>query len=176
MRPALLVGLAVTLSACAESPIAPAAPARALADAPTFATAATVTSSHLSLAFKASRWIACANEGQGESVALSGAIDLDTHVTDDGNGGVHVSAHVRPDHVTGIGDASGLTYRGTGGTGEHEFTATDGSPSVYSFVNNFRIIGPGKGNNILVHYTIHQTLNANGDLMADVDISSSECR
>ena len=76
----------------------------------------------------------------------------------------------------GVGAVSGLKYRGTGGTFEGEGEAAGGFPAVYSFVNNFRIIGQGPGNNLLMHMTVHQTMNANGELTADVDLSNSDCK
>ncbi|MBI4420235.1 MAG: hypothetical protein HY560_05360, partial [Gemmatimonadetes bacterium] len=45
-----------------------------------------------------------------------------------------------------------------------------------TYVNNFRIIGEGSGNNLLVHATSHITVNANGELTAVVDNFSVECR
>ena len=78
--------------------------------------------------------------------------------------------------VFGVGELSGLQYRGTGGTFEHEGTARDGFPYTYSFVNNFRIIGQGPNNNLLMHMTVHQTINANGDFTADVDLTNSDCK
>jgi hypothetical protein len=49
-------------------------------------------------------------------------------------------------------------------------------PITETFVNNFRIIGDGTGNNLLVHSTFHITVNAAGVLTAFVDGFRSECR
>jgi hypothetical protein len=43
-------------------------------------------------------------------------------------------------------------------------------------VNNFRIIGQGKGNNFLVHENLHLTINANGVATAVHDNFSIDCR
>ena len=173
MRVGTLLGIAVGLTACAES-TAPVAPLRAMNQPPSLS--AVVSSTQLTLPLKRTLWISCANDGLGEDVTIEGELEIRTHSTDDGNGGVHLSTHVRPSRVTGVGEVSGLKYRGTGGTFEGERYASDGFSAVYSFVNNFRIIGQGPRNNLLMHMTVHQTMNASGELTADVDLSHSDCK
>jgi hypothetical protein len=171
MRIGTLLGIAVGLSACAESPIAPS---KVIEQPP--ALSAVTSSSRLTTSFNRTLWISCANDGAGESVALAGEIEIHSHSTEDANGGVHLSTHVRPSHVVGIGLSTGAIYRGTGGTFEAEGDAAGGYPATYSFVNNFRIIGQGPGNNLTMHMTVHQTMNANGELTADVDLTNSDCK
>lgn len=173
MRVGILLGMAVGLVACAESP-SPVAPLRVMDENPTLA--ATVDDVEQTVTFHRTLFIACANEGAGEDVELSGLIQIRSHTTEDANGGIHVSSHVRPDGVIGVGETSGLMYRGTGGTFEAEGYSAAGDPATYSYVNNFRIIGQGPGNNMTIHYTVHQTINANGELTADVDLNRSECK
>jgi hypothetical protein len=120
-------------------------------------------------------WVPCANDGAGESVALVGKLEVLSVATEDANGGVHLSTHVRPSGVVGVGLSSGLKYRGTGSTFEAEGNA-DGYPAIYTFVNNFRIIGQGPGNNLLMHMTVHQTMDAGGALTTNVDFTNLECR
>ena len=172
MRVGTLLGIAVGLMACAES--TPVAPLRVLDQPPALAAADGAT--HTSQPFSASLFISCANGGQGETVDLSGEVEVVTHSTTDANGGVHLSMHVRPAAVTGVGATTGLTYRGTGGGLFSQFDAADGFPAVYTMINNFRIIGQGPGNNLLMHMTIHVTTNANGDQTAQVDLSSQDCK
>ena len=172
MRVGTLLGIAVGLSACAEA-TSPVAPLRGVDQSPSLA--AVVASTSQTLPFKRTLWISCANDGLGEKVALQGELEIRTHTTEDENGGVHMSSHVRPSGVVGVGEITGLKYRGTGGTFEGEGYAAAGYPKVYSFVNNFRIIGQGPGNNLLMHMTIHQTMNEDGELTADVDLINSGC-
>jgi len=47
---------------------------------------------------------------------------------------------------------------------------------VYTLANNSRIIGPEQGNNFLVHETYHITLNANGEVAAEMDNFRGECK
>jgi hypothetical protein len=43
-------------------------------------------------------------------------------------------------------------------------------------VNNFRVIGPGKNNNLLIHENMHITINESGEITSDVDNVSIECK
>jgi hypothetical protein len=45
-----------------------------------------------------------------------------------------------------------------------------------NFINNFKLIGPGPGNNLLIHEDIHVTINANGTLTATHDHFTAECK
>jgi hypothetical protein len=171
MRVGTLLGIAVALSACAEPSTAPL---RVIDQPP--ALLAETASSQLTMSFNRRVWVSCANDGAGESVALLGEIEMHSQATEDGNGGVHMSTHVRPSGVVGVGLVSGKMYRGTGGTFEGEGYDADGYPATYNFVNNFRIIGQGPGNNLLMHITIHQTMNSDGELAAEVDLTNSECK
>jgi hypothetical protein len=40
---------------------------------------------------------------------------------------------------------------------------------------NFRMVGPGRGNNFLLHATLHVTGNASGDLAVFVSNTTEEC-
>lgn len=173
MRVGTLLGIAIGLTACTES-TSPVAPLRVFDQPPVLAAAEAATL--VTQPFSTSLWISCANEGQGEMVALSGSVELVSHSSQDENGGVHLSMHVRPASMTGVGATSGLMYRGTGGGLVSEFNAADGLPAVYTMINNFRIIGQGPGNNLLMHMTIHVTVNANGEQTAEVDLSSYDCK
>ena len=168
MRIGKLLGIAVVVSACADSPTAP------MSDQPP--SLAVTSSSQTTMNFNRRVWVPCANDGAGESVALLGRIEIHSQATEDQQGGVHLITLVRPSGVIGIGLGTGQTYRGTGGTLEAEGYDYDGYPARYAFVNNFRIIGQGPGNNLLMHMTLHQTVNADGEILADVDFTSLECR
>lgn len=173
MRIGALLGITVGLAACAEPPTSITA-ARMLGQQAS--ASAAVVSTKLTRNYSRMLQVSCANDGLGEMVALSGQIEIQTHSSEDANGGVHLMTLVRPSHVVGVGLTSGLFYRGTGATFENESYAADGYPAVLSSVNNFRIIGQGPGNNLLVHMTVHQTMNADGELTVDVDLSSQECK
>jgi hypothetical protein len=171
MRIGSLLGMTVVLVACAESPVAPL---RVLHEGPSLT--ATTSVETMTLPFSSTVWVSCANNGTGEDVDLSGELEIAIHTTEDGNGGVHVASHVRPSQVIGVGDVTGVTYRGHGGTIMNEQFYPDGLPQSYSFINNFRIIGQGKGNNLQVHMVIHQLWEADGQLSVDTDLDHTECK
>ena len=110
----------------------------------------------------------------GELVVLNGPLHILSTVTFDRAGGFHMVAHFQPQGIRGLGQISGVKYQATGIT---EFqTNAKAVPFETSFVNNFKIIGQGPGNNLLVHENFHLTINANGRLTALIDNSSFECR
>ena len=119
--------------------------------------------------------VPCANNGAGEVVAVSGTLHVLTHQTLSSSGNVHVKVHFQPQGATGVGLTTGDQYRGTGVTQE-ETNLNGPLPITDTFIDNFRIIGPGPNNNLLIHQTIHITINANGVVTAEVTNISVECR
>jgi hypothetical protein len=117
--------------------------------------------------------VPCANGGAGEVVLLTGDLHMLLRITADNNGGLHVKMHVQPQGVSGVGMTTGAKYQATG-VAQEEFNVKVGIEDT--FVNNFRIIGQGPGNNLLVHENAHFTINANGDVTASVDNFSIDCK
>jgi hypothetical protein len=160
----LLVALTVIAAAC-DSPL----PSEG--SAPQFS-AVTFTES-VKLPADITVDIPCANGGAGELVTLSGNLHALFHVTEDGKGGLHVKSHVQPQGLTGLGGTTGAKYQATGVTQDQQNVKVG---QTYTYVNNFRIIGQGPGNNFLVHQNVHVTVNANGQITAEVDIFRAECK
>jgi len=105
---------------------------------------------------------------------LNGPLHILSALTCDRAGGFHLVAHFQPQGIRGLGQTTGVRYRATGIT---EFqTSAKAVPFETSFVNNFKIIGQGPGNNLLIHENFHVTVNANGELTALIENSSFECR
>lgn len=119
-------------------------------------------------------FVPCAVGGAGEEVHLTGNLHELLHFTLNANGGYQVESHFQPQGVSGVGLTSGVKYQGTGVTRDH--FKISGLPWEQTFVNNFRIIGQGKGNNFLVHENFHVTVNANGEMTAFADNFRVECR
>jgi len=111
----------------------------------------------------------------GDAVLLTG--DLHTLITaeTDKNGGLHFKDHFQPQGISGIGVPSGAKYQATGVTQDHE-NIHSGLASEFTFIDNYRIIGQGPGNNFLFHTTVHVTVNANGDVTATVLNTSVDCK
>jgi len=110
----------------------------------------------------------------GELVVLNGPLHILISVTFDNAGGFHMVGHFQPQGISGLGQTTGAKYQATG---ETEFqTNAKAVPFETSFVNNFKIICQGPGNNLLIHENMHLTVNANGTVTAVIDNTSFECR
>lgn len=136
---------------------------------------ATTSTESIKEPFSMTQFVPCAAGGAGESVLLQGTLHVLLHLTEDSQGGFHAKAHFQPQGVHGYGLTTGDKYQATGVTQDQSSSTTNGA-STFTFVNNFRIIGQGSGNNFLVHNNVHITLNANGELTAELDNFSADCR
>lgn len=136
---------------------------------------ATTTTTNIEVPFAITVFIPCALGGVGEVLAISGPLHVLITETIDAAGGTHLGLHFQPKGISGLGLVSGDKYRGTGITRQHINTSAL-PPFNFTFVNNFRMIGQGSGNNLLVHDTIHLTVNANGDVTADIVKTSVDCK
>ena len=117
-------------------------------------------------------FVPCANGGAGEDVALSGNLHDLFHITVNGNS-LHVKTHDQPQGISGTGLVTGDKYQATGVT-QDEFNTSFGMEET--FINNFRIIGQGPGNNFLVHENFDITINANGTVTASHDNFTVDCK
>ena len=118
-------------------------------------------------------FVPCAAGGAGEFVQLSGTLHVLFVTTLDSRGGFHSKFHFQPQGVSGTGLTTGAKYQATGVT-QGTFNGRVGYEQT--FVNNFRIIGQGPGNNFMIHENFHITVNANGEVTAFVDNFSVKCR
>ncbi len=122
-----------------------------------------------------SQLVPCANGGIGETI--SGDVQLHVLITSTVNRNrASGKFHFQPQGSTLVGETTGDVYRATGVTqGSFSGSLANGQYSE-TFVNNFRMIGPGPGNNYLVHETFHITINANGDVTVERERISVECK
>ena len=138
---------------------------------PTLAQATTVTSS-----FKEPIdivvYVPCAAGGAGELVELTGTLHTLFVTTIDDTGGFHSKYHYQPQGITGTGQTTGAKYQGTGVT-QGTFNGKVGFEA--SFVNNFKIIGQGPGNNFLIHENFHITFHPDGTITGYIDNFSVIC-
>jgi len=84
--------------------------------------------------------------------------------------------HFQPQGISGTGETTGDKYQATGVTQESFKTSLKNNQANLTFVNNFRIIGQGPGNNYLVQENMHVTINANGTLTVFHDNFSVACK
>lgn len=121
-------------------------------------------------------FVPCANGGAGEFVFADIRLHVLIRETTDAAGGFHVGTHFQPMGGDGVGEVTGDKYQATGLSRDGFNFNSGGLPIEDTFVENFRWIGRGPGNNLLVHTTIHVTVNENAVVTALVVNSSVECR
>jgi len=120
-------------------------------------------------------FVPCADGGAGEVVDLAGPLHTLISFTINGSN-VSGYSHFQPQEIVGVGEATGVKYQATGVTQESFKTAFLNGQANLTYVNNFRIIGQGPGNNFLVHETLHLTFNANGTVTVVHDNFSIACQ
>jgi len=121
-------------------------------------------------------FVPCAAGGAGEIVDLTGPLHTLITFTINGNN-VSGTAHFQPQGLSGTGETTGDKYQATGVTKDTSFKVSfQNGQAQQTFVNNFRIIGTGPGNNFLVHEVTHITINANGIATVLHDNLSVICR
>ena len=119
--------------------------------------------------------IPCANGGAGEIVVIEGTLHIQQHITINDNR-ANLKIHAQPQQASGLGLTTGDTYQGTGVTQEQDSIPLTNGAFEFTFVNNFKLIGQGPDNNLLVHQNVHVTVDANGFVTTVVDNTSVECR
>ena len=122
-----------------------------------------------------SDFVPCANGGAGE--VISGDLSIHVLITmtvNDNN--VSGKEHFQPQGGTLVGLTTGDTYHATGVTQQSFKDSLQNGQSTFTFINNFRMIAAGPGNNLLVHETFHMTVNANGDVTVTHDNLSFDCK
>jgi hypothetical protein len=117
--------------------------------------------------------IPCANGGVGEEVQFSGSLHILFHVTQNDNAFTSKS-HFQPEGIKGIGSISGDSYNATGVTQIIENGRFINGSYTSTWVNNYKLIGPGTA--YLVHENYTVTINANGTVVIERDNLSIECK
>ena len=163
----------VGLCACSDAPVSPQGAAPDAVGGPDLA--AFVSTTNEVVPIDITTFVPCANGGAGEFVQAVGRLHQVFTTVVNSNGTVTVRTHFQPQGLTGVGLTTGDKYQATGVT---QSTDQIGAPfpAVSTFINNFRFIGTGPNNNLLLHEEGHLTINANGVLTVFVDHLSEECR
>lgn len=175
MRNAHVVVVAlVGLGACSDSPVAPQALSPDVLGGPTLAAIASTTSEVVPIDITA--FVPCANGGAGELVQAVGRLHQVFTTVISANGTVTLRGHFQPQGLTGVGLTTGDKYQATGVTQTTDHFSTRLPVVVSTVINNFRFIGQGPDNNLLIHETLHVTINATGLVTTFVDKLSIECR
>jgi len=144
--------------------------AAALAASVTAAQAGVLTNTTVSYAY--SGFVPCANGGAGELV--TGTIEAHILETSTSNGKVDVSHLTWDAHGSLTGSITGDTYRLGGVTHSVDVEHLASDRYTLTYINRYRLIAPGPGNNLVVRETAHVT--ADGDnVIVDHDEFSIEC-
>jgi hypothetical protein len=104
----------------------------------------------------------------GEDVELSGTIHLVSQLQSDGS----EVGHINFQGVSGVGLTSGTTYRSSS---VDNFRLAAPYPSDITSVRSLRLISPGPEDDLLVRFLFHITVNANGEITAEVEDVNFEC-
>jgi hypothetical protein len=114
-------------------------------------------------------FVPCANDGNGEMV--EGTFVLHIVITTDKDANV-TKAHFQPQVSNLEGMDSGNRYNATGVT--QEMLDKGAGANTYTYINRFHFVGEG-----IQYYqydTVHVTVNANGEVTADVSNTVVECK
>jgi hypothetical protein len=117
--------------------------------------------------------VPCAARGSGELVDLIGIVHAVFSITHDANGGLHIATHFNNAGVSGIGLTTGDKYQASGG--DYFVSNSGGTENEFTFVNNFLMTAPGSGNNLRIHELVHVTVNANGEVTAEIENITVDC-
>jgi hypothetical protein len=104
----------------------------------------------------------------GEDVQLSGTIHLVSQTQPDGS----EVGHINYQNVSGVGLTSGTTYRAST---VDTFRLEAPFPSDIHSVRSLRLISPGPEDDLLVMFLFHITVNANGEITAEIEDVNFEC-
>ncbi len=109
----------------------------------------------------------------GETVRVRGELLLIFHFTEDSNGGFHDHFSLVPRHVRGV-SSSGVTFKVVGGD-RSTFNVSGQGTETFTTTSQFMIISQGGVDNLLIRFTFHVTINANGETASVVDNFSAKC-
>src|SRR5215213_5580659 len=134
--------------------------------------AASVVTRNVDMDINLATFVPCAAGGEGEVVFLSGTEHAVFVTVVDSSGTFHTQAHFQPQGISGEGLTTGDSYQWTGAT-QASFNGQVGYENT--FINNYRIIGPGPGINLMIQQTFHATIQADGTVSAYVDDYTVTC-
>ena len=134
---------------------------------------ATTTTNNFQTSIDIVAFVPCAADGAGESVFFSGTQHGVSVTTIDDTGSFHTELHFQPQGIRGEGLTTGTSYQWTGAT-QASFNGQVGYENT--FVSNYRLIGVGTSNNLLIHQTFHATVQPDGEVTITVDDYTVECK
>lgn len=109
-------------------------------------------------------------------ITLTGKMHVLAHVTTDAQGGRHAILQINTEEVKGT-DAAGNNYVSSA-TNNNDLNeaGTAGSQSEHTITTKFLLVGKGNLPDLLVKTTMHVTINADGEMTAEVTNVVAQCR
>ena len=114
------------------------------------------------------------NPCTGEEMFFSYTIVHRQQTTTDANGGTHITAYNRVSAARGTGLSSGEEYILTGASNGSTQDLAGGTRTMGA-ATTVNFISTGGGDNFKQRFTVHATMNANGEWTAEFSNFSSEC-
>jgi hypothetical protein len=115
------------------------------------------------------------NPCTGDVVQITGELRISSKTTIDARGGMHSTYTLLPRNVRGVSIYDGTKYKAVGGERSSFNADADYAPLNSTFTSMFNFISQGGGANFKIKITSHYTIDAKGNLTADVYKYSSEC-
>lgn len=140
---------------------------------PRFASASSGTEVNERTPYDITVTVPCANNGAGELVALSGTLHTIINIRSDNNGGFGLKVHSQTQGVSGVGLITGRKYQLSGVSQSNQNIKAG---ETFTMVNNFRLVGQGPGNNLMIHENTHYTINAKGELTSTHENVKIDCK
>ncbi len=135
------------------------------------AQAAMTTNEHLLITY--SGYVPCANGGAGE--LLTGMIELHNRASETVNGNRDAWQFTFERHGELVGQITGDTYRLTSVEQGAYTQSLDSDHSTLTYVNRYRLVGPGPGNDLIVRETAHITIGADENAVVQRDDFTVDC-
>jgi len=135
------------------------------------AQAEVTTNERQSLAFAG--YVPCANGGAGE--ILAGTVEAHNLIASTTNGNKYRSQFQFQVHGSMIGEITGDTYEVSGVTRGASQESFENGHYNLTYVNNFHLIGPGPGNDLLAHEVAH-IIEFGDDVVVQHDSLSIDCQ
>ena len=129
--------------------------------------------SNETVSYAYSGFVPCANGGAGEYV--TGTIDVHNLITSTVNGNFDSWQFQFQPRGTLVGRITGDTYQLTGLTRGTYTNSLQDDHRTLTYVNSYKLIGPGVGNNLAVREIAHLTIDGD-DVVVQHDDFSVECK
>lgn len=109
-------------------------------------------------------------------VTLTGKMHVLAHVTTDAQGGRHAVLQINTEEVKGTDEAGNKYVSSATNNDSLNEAGMTGSQSEHTITTKFLLIGRGNLPDLLVKTTMHLTINAEGEMTAEVTNVVAQCR